>query len=57
MTGAYKVKSEHLLELHERAKALATRFRSVRYVYVPRAENHAADRLANQAIDDRGLLA
>ncbi len=57
MSGDYKVRSEHLLELHERARTLATRFRSVRYIHIPRDENRDADRLANQAIDDRDLLA
>jgi ribonuclease HI len=51
MTGVYKVKSAHLKPLHDRAKALATRFASVRFEHVPRAMNRRADELCNQALD------
>ena len=51
MTGEYRVKAEHLKPLAERARTLAAGFTSIRYVAVPREDNAAADRLANEAMD------
>lgn len=52
MTGRYQVRSEALRPLFEEARALAAAFAGFRIVHVPREENRAADRLANQAMDD-----
>lgn len=51
MQGRYKVKSADLRPLHERARKLAARLDFFSIQYIPRAENQAADRLANQALD------
>ncbi len=51
MTGAYRVRSPALRQLHDRASATAARFDSVRYEHVPRERNTRADRLANLALD------
>ena len=51
MTGAYRVKSPHLLGLHRAARALAGHFERADFVSIPREQNKVADRLANEAID------
>ncbi|MFP4057635.1 MAG: ribonuclease HI family protein [Candidatus Brocadiia bacterium] len=49
LRGNYKVKSPNLRPLHARATALLGRLRRWEARYVPRDENVAADRLANEA--------
>ena len=51
LNGQYKVKSPHLKPLYERAQNLLKAFDSVNVVHVRREENRAADKLANQAMD------
>jgi ribonuclease H / adenosylcobalamin/alpha-ribazole phosphatase len=51
MSGRWKVKHPDLIELHARARKLASRFDRVSYAWVPRAKNSHADRLANEAMD------
>ncbi len=51
MTGAYKVRDEALRPLYEEARALASSLPNVRFLHVPRAQNHLADALANEALD------
>lgn len=51
MTGAYKVRDETLRPLYEEAKALAAELPRTRFTHVPRAQNHLADALANEALD------
>lgn len=53
MTGRYQVRDEGLRPLHAEARALAAALGAVRFVHVPRAENHLADALANQALDEQ----
>ena len=53
LRGSYRVKASHLRPLHERAMALLGRFGRWSVRHVPRAENAAADALANQALDAR----
>jgi ribonuclease HI len=52
MRGSFKVKSPRLRLLHAQARELTSKFRSVGFQFVPRAENAEADRLANEGIDD-----
>jgi ribonuclease HI len=52
MTGKYKVQARHLVPLHKRATSVAGGFESISFAHIPRAQNKAADALANQAIDD-----
>ncbi len=52
LNGQYRVKDEKLKPLFERAMMLLRRFDSFRIIHVPRELNKAADRLANQSIDD-----
>lgn len=53
LNGVYKVKSEDLRPLFEKASALSKCFKefSIRHIY--REKNAAADELSNEAIDDR----
>jgi ribonuclease HI len=51
MIGEYRVKNAGLKPLYEQAQRLAARIRPLRFRSVPRAENAAADRLVNQALD------
>ncbi|MFQ5510916.1 MAG: ribonuclease HI family protein [Candidatus Krumholzibacteriia bacterium] len=51
LNGEYKVKHPSLKPLFERATTLIGQFSSVEVVHIPRAENKAVDRLANDALD------
>jgi len=51
MNGQYKVKSDGLKPLWERARRAAAAFESCSFRHVPREENREADRLANRALD------
>ena len=53
MNGQYRVKNENILPLYKRAKELASQFSSICFEHVRREQNTAADKLANQAIDER----
>jgi ribonuclease H / adenosylcobalamin/alpha-ribazole phosphatase len=55
MSGRWKIKDPNLRSLAESAQAEARRLGLVSYVWVPRANNADADRLANQAMDAAGL--
>jgi ribonuclease HI len=52
MRGQYKVKSEDLRPLFERAKKMSQRFEAFRIDHVYREQNREADALANQALDE-----
>jgi len=51
MRGEYKVKNAVLKEQKARLAQIATAFKSVSFVHVPREENSDADALANEAMD------
>ena len=51
MLGQFRVRHPRLQPLYKQAQALVTRLGHVRFERVPRAENAAADRLANVAMD------
>ena len=51
--GSYKVRSPKLKGMHARAMAALKGFEEWSVVYVPREENKAADRAANDALDGR----
>ncbi len=51
MSGRWQIRNPGLRPLAAKAAALATRFESVRYTWVPRERNTAADALANAAMD------
>jgi ribonuclease HI len=52
MSGHWQVKSETLMPLFEQAAALATEFEHITFTWIPRAQNSAADALANAAMDE-----
>lgn len=49
--GQYRVKNDRLLGMLSRAQSKRRGFPSLELVHVPREENKAADRLANEALD------
>jgi len=51
MRGEYKVKSDGLKPLHQRARELIARLESFRISHVPREQNREADRLVNETLD------
>lgn len=51
MKGEYKIKQPHLQELAAEVKQLLARFAQYEFKHVLRAQNKAADRMVNQAID------
>jgi ribonuclease HI len=53
LNGEYRVRNRDLQPLHSRARELMDQLNDVEVVHVPREENAHADRLANQAIDNR----
>jgi ribonuclease HI len=55
MNGQYRVRSPELMQLYVTAQALASQLPNITFVYIPREKNPGADRLANVAIDTRGL--
>jgi ribonuclease HI len=55
MSGQYRVKHPGLRPLFARALALPKAFEHFSFTHVPREENREADRLANAALDRRGI--
>lgn len=53
LSGRFKVKSPHLKLIIEKIKILGLELGGVIYNHVPREKNAEADRLANQALDNR----
>ena len=53
MSGRWKVKHPDMQQLALQAQRLARQLDAVRYTWVPRAQNGAADALANSAMDGR----
>jgi ribonuclease HI len=53
LNGVYRVKHPDLIPLHERARSLIRRFRTVDVRHVPRKQNAAADKQVNAALDAR----
>jgi ribonuclease HI len=50
MKGIYKVKSENLTELYNRANNMAKQFKEISFQHVYRDKNKVADKLANLGI-------
>ena len=53
MSGRWQIKHPDMRQLALQARAIASRLGGVRYTWVPRAQNGAADALANSAMDGR----
>ncbi len=57
MSGRWQIKNPGLRPLAAQAATLVGRFESVRFTWVPREQNRAADALANAAMDGKPLPA
>jgi ribonuclease H / adenosylcobalamin/alpha-ribazole phosphatase len=55
MSGRWQVKHPDMRQLATQAQAIARQLGAVRYTWVPRAQNGAADALANNAMDGRPI--
>ncbi len=53
LSGAYRVKAPHLVPLFLKVLQLRRQIPNLEINHLPRQENREADRLANQAIDQR----
>jgi ribonuclease HI len=53
MTGVYRVRDATLQQLYREAMALVKALPHVTFTHVRRAQNALADRLANQALNER----
>lgn len=53
LDGRYQVKSGRLQVLYQECKELVGSFDNIEIRHIPRAQNHRADELANQAMDSR----
>jgi ribonuclease HI len=56
LKGQYRVKAPHLLPLYEAAQRALKAFETFAISHVPREMNSLADRLANQAIDQKDRM-
>lgn len=52
MKGEYKIKNENLAVLAKKVRELAAGFEKCVWEHVPRAKNAAADKLANEVLDE-----
>ena len=52
ISGKYKVLSLNLVSLYDRVMDLLANMTKVTFTHIPREKNMAADRLANEAIDE-----
>ena len=50
MTGKYKCNSPNLIDQHNKAKELASKFDRINFVHIFRNKNARADELSNQAV-------
>ncbi len=53
LSGRFKVKAKHLKPIIEQIKILAIELGGVTYSHILRSQNAKADKLANQALDNR----
>ena len=53
VNGQYKVKHPDMKALHRVAESLLSSFRDAKVAHVRREQNKQADRLANQAVDEK----
>ena len=54
MKGEWRVRDANLSNLFSQANDMLSSFEKVEFNYVPREQNKAADKLANQALDAAG---
>ncbi|WP_067719198.1 bifunctional RNase H/acid phosphatase [Nocardia yamanashiensis] len=56
MSGRWQVKHPAMIPLAERARQLVAGFDRVTFEWIPRKQNSHADKLANEAMDDAGVV-
>ena len=56
LTNKYKVKSEKLFDLHDKAKELAKQFNYIEFIHVYRKDNKRADYLSNLALKQMNVI-
>ncbi len=56
LNGQYRVKAPHLLPLYQTARQTLGKFETYKISHVPREMNQHADRLANEAIDQKARV-
>ncbi|WP_104482773.1 bifunctional RNase H/acid phosphatase [Actinokineospora auranticolor] len=55
MAGRWQVKHPSMRPLSGEAREIASGFARISYTWIPRAQNHRADKLANQAMDGEAV--
>lgn len=55
LSGRYKIKNANLKKIFDQIKKIEGALGQIIYRNVPRAQNHIADRLANQALDGKKI--
>lgn len=55
LSGKYKIKNANLKLIFDQIKKIENNLGEIIYRNVPRAQNHIADRLANQALDGKKI--
>lgn len=53
LNGEYKVKNKDLLPLFQKIKKIVSDFPYISFKHIPRSKNTVADKLANEAMDQR----
>ena len=53
MNGVYKIKNKELLPINQEVKAGLSRFKEVKFTYIPRELNQQADAMVNEALDNQ----
>lgn len=53
MNGSYKIKNRELLPINQEVKAGLSRFKKVKFTYIPRELNQQADAMVNEALDNQ----
>ncbi|PCI29544.1 ribonuclease H [Candidatus Kaiserbacteria bacterium] len=53
LSGNWKIKSDTIREQWKKVKGISKDFKNLSYTHIPREKNEYADRLANEAIDNR----
>ena len=52
MLGLYNVNAPRIIPLYKKAKELASQFRKIKFIWIPREENEEADELSHIAYDE-----
>jgi ribonuclease HI len=56
MQGIYKTKNPELIKIKQEVDLLKPSFSNLEFIHIPREKNKMADKLANQALDEKKIL-